>query len=106
MNPMALNSNTYEIGASTSNAVATLVQGDINTSRWIIYNGATTNAFVVGGVTSPTAVFPTSATAPLAGKVIAPGSTQTFAKDSKHAFLAVILESGTGSVFVSVGTGD
>ncbi len=106
MTPMNINASTYQIDATTSSAAATLIEQDVNSTRVIVYNGASTNAFIVSGASSPTAVFPTSATAPLTGVVVAAGSTQTYFKDPKHKYIAVILESGTGSVFLSIGQGE
>jgi hypothetical protein len=104
---MNLNTGTYTIAIDNTNKTATLIPQDINTTSVVLYNASTNPVFVVSGVTAPTAVFPTSATAPLAGKVIAPGTTTTFTKDAKHGFISAIqLASGTGNLYISVGAGE
>jgi len=85
-----LNTNTYTIAVDNTSKSATLTPTDTEQSIVIIYNGSTTAAFVVSGVTAPTAVFPTSATVPLAGKVIAPGATVTFTKQTTHGFFSTL----------------
>lgn len=104
--PVALNSNVYTVAASTSNASATLVVSDIGSPRLIVYNDADAPAFVVSGETAPTAVFPTSATAPLGGSVVSSKSTQAFTLNTRHKFVSVILSTGTGNVYLKVGTGE
>lgn len=107
MDIMRLNSNTYTIAVDNTNKTATLTAPDINTTSCVIYNGSTNAAFVVSGETAPTAVFPTSATVPIQGKVIAPGATVLFSKGVKHGFISAIqATSGTGSLYISVGSGE
>lgn len=102
-----LNTNTYTIAVDASSKSATLTPTDKAANSLIIYNGSTTAAFVVSGETAPTAVFPTSATVPLQGKVIAPGATVSFTKVTTHGFVSAIQASaGTGSLYISVGVGD
>lgn len=104
--PMNLNSNTYAVSASTTSAAATLKNEDWPLPRVVVFNNSDQAAFVVSGDTSPTAVYPTSASVPVTGKVIAAGSTQTFYKQSGHKYIACILKSGTGEVIISCGTGE
>lgn len=107
MDVMNLNTNTYVIAIDNTNKSATLTSPDINTTSLVIYNGSTNPVFVVSGKTAPTAVFPTSASVPLQGKVIAPGVTTTFTKDPYHGFISAIQASaGTGSLYISVGSGE
>ncbi len=102
-----LNTNTYTIAVDASSKSATLTPTDKAANSLIIYNGSTTAAFVVSGETAPTAVFPTSATVPLQGKVIAPGATVSFTKVTTHGFVSAIQASaGTGSLYISVGAGE
>ncbi len=102
-----INTNTYVIAVDASSKSATLTPTDRATNTLIIYNASTTAAFVVSGVTAPTAVFPTSATVPLQGKVIAPGATVSFTKNTDHGFISAIQAvAGTGSLYISVGAGE
>lgn len=108
MSAMNLNTNTYVIAIDNTSKSATLVEPDTNSSSLILYNGSDKSVFVVSGATSaPTAVFPTSATAPLAGKVIGPGATVLYTKPANHKYLAAIqATSGTGSLYISIGAGE
>lgn len=107
MDIMNLNTNTYVIAIDNTNKTATLTAPDINTTSCVIYNGSTNPVFVVSGVTAPTAVFPTSATVPIQGKVIAPGATVSFTKRSREGFFSAIQgTSGTGNLYISVGSGE
>lgn len=102
-----LNTNTYVIDIDNTNKSATLIPQDINQSVLIIYNGSTNSVFVVSGKTAPTAVFPTSATDPLQGKVIPPGAVVSFTKNTDHGFISAIqATSGTGNLYISVGAGE
>lgn len=106
---MNLNTNTYVIAIDNTSKSATLYGDDINQSSLIIYNGSTNPVFVISGGPSaaPTAVFPTSSTVPLAGKIIAPGATVTFTKNPNDKFISAIqATSGTGSLYISVGAGE
>lgn len=104
-----LNTNTYVIGISNLSASATLTPLDANQSSVVLYNGSTTAVFVVSGnaASAPTAVYPTSATVPLAGKVIGPGVTTTFTKNAGDRFISAIqATSGTGNLYIAPGTGE
>lgn len=60
-----------------------------------------------GGAAAPTAVFPTSATVPVKGKVIPPGAKETYALDEQQEFISAIqAEAGTGNLYISIGEGD
>jgi hypothetical protein len=107
MSIMNVNTNTYVIAVDNTNKSATLTPQDTNQSKLIIYNGSTTAAFVVSGKTAPTAVFPTSATVPLQGKVVGPGAIVTFSKNTDHGFISAIqATSGTGNLYISPGSGE
>ena len=105
-NPMNINSNCYLIEATTTSAAATLTQSDVNQTRVIVRNDGTTDAFIVSGVTSPTAVFPDSATAPRIGSVVGGGETQVFLKAPTHGFIAAIMASGTANITLKIGSGE
>lgn len=106
MDIMNLNSNTYTIAIDNTSKSATLIPQDTNCTSLVIYNGSDKAVFVVSGVTAPTAVFPTSATVPLQGKVIGPGVTTTFSKNQYHGFISAIQAvAGTGSLYIAVGSG-
>ena len=102
-----LNSNTYALSVTSTSGAITLTNADAQSntmSRWIVYNDGDVSVFVVSGLSSaPTAVFPTSATVPVAGKVIGPGVTVSFDRDKDHKYLAAITASGTASIYVSAG---
>jgi len=107
MDIMNINTNTYTIAIDATSKSATLTQPDINTNSLVMYNASTNPVFVVSGVTAPTAVFPTSATVPVQGKVIAPGATVTFTKNPLHGFISAIQASaGVGNLYISPGSGE
>lgn len=105
--PMPLNSNTYVIAIDNTSKSATLLATDLVYPSLVIYNGSDKAVFVVTGLTSaPTAVFPTSATVPKVGQVVAPGATVTFGKNPLDQYVAAIqATSGTGNLYISVGPG-
>lgn len=108
-NPMANNTNTYVIAIDNTSKAATFVSTDYPMTGMILFNGSTNPVFVTlgSGDVAPTAVFPTSASAPLKGKVIAPGATITFSKTAQDKFLSAIQASaGTGDLYISLGTGE
>lgn len=107
-NPMPLMSPVYVISdLTTTSQQATLSDAHVNTSRVIVDNSlGTTPCFVISGTSSQTAVYPTSATVPLLGQVVAAGSVQTYNKDSTHKYIAAIRESGTADVVITVGSGE
>lgn len=107
MTVMDLNSNCYVVAVDNTSKAATLTAADILQTSWVIYNNSTLPVFVVSGVTQPTAVFPTSASVPVAGKVIGAGMMATFKKSNNHAFISAIqLAAGTGNLYISPGSGD
>jgi hypothetical protein len=106
MSIMNLNANTYEATVGTSSVGFTLTYEDTPSAYIIIHNSGTTPVFVLSGLTAPTAVFPTSATAPLDGAIIGAGSTQTYYKNLTHGFLAAIRGSGSGDIYITVGSGE
>lgn len=107
MSIMNLNTNTYVIAIDNTSKTATLTPNDANQSSLILSNGSTTAVFVVSGKTAPTAVFPTSATVPLQGKVILPGAIVTMSKNIGDGFISAIQASaGTGNLYISPGSGE
>ena len=107
-NPASVNSNCYVIAVDNTSKSATFVEMDINKPHLIMYNGSTQPVFVTLGKTSaPTAVFPTSATAPVQGTVIPPGAMATFSKTTTDKYISAIQgTSGTGSLYINVTSGE
>lgn len=105
--PISLLSDQYVLSnLTTSSAQVTLDPTDINTSFVIIDNTmGTTPVFVTSGATSTTTVFPTSATVGSQGKIVGPGTVQTYTKNPSHQFIAAIRQSGTADLYITVGTG-
>jgi len=105
---MNLNTNTYTIAIDATSKSATLNPQDANQSSLIISNNSTTAVFVVTGKdAAPTAVFPTSATAPLPGKVILAGAIVTLTKNIGDNYVSAIQASaGTGNLYISPGAGE
>lgn len=105
---MNLNTNTYVIAIDNTSKSATLTPQDANQSSLIITNGSTKAVFVVSGKgAAPTAVFPTSATVPLGGKVVLAGAIVTLTKNIGDNFISAIqAEAGTGSLYISPGSGE
>lgn len=107
MDAMNLNTDTYVLPGASSSSSITLTPEDRLCTSLVIYNAGTVAVFLVSGTGSaPTAVFPTSATVPLQGKVIGPGVTATFTKRAGHEFISGITASGTASTYIAVGTGE
>lgn len=110
MSAQLLNSNTYFLTASTSSAPITLTDDDANSStltNFIIQNTGLVPVFCVSGLSSaPTAVYPTSDSTPVAGKVVPAGAIVTYKRSTGHKYLSIISESSTAKVAVSVGYGD
>lgn len=108
-NPAVINEPVYVISdlTSTSQEIA-IEQGNFGKySRVIIDNTlATTPAFVVTGKASTTAVYPTSASASIMGKVIGAGTVQTFRIGTDVTNIAAIRESGTADLVVMLTTGE
>lgn len=106
--PMNLNSNTYVIAIDNTSKKATLTANDYDSPNILAYNGSDKAVFVfISSSSSDSAVFPTSATAPLAGKVIGPGAIMTFGKNPQQAYIyAIQASAGTGNLYLSVGPGE
>ena len=104
----ALNSDTYVLGLSTASASITFNKqygsGEIYA---IIYNGSDKDAFFVAGETQPTAVFPTSATVPVKGKVVPAGAIVTYKLPLNTQYMSGIHGSsgGTGNAHIAIGGG-
>lgn len=104
---MNMNTNTYTLSASTSSSAVTLLDQDANQTSVVAKNTGSVPVFIVSGKTSaPTAVFPTSATVPVQGKVIGAGNTETYTKNATDNFISGITASGTASVYISPGAGE
>lgn len=107
MIPMNINTNTYVIAIDNTSKAATLTPSDAGQSSVVLYNGSDKAVFVKSSAASATLVFPTSATVPLSGKVVAPGATVTFTKNPDDKYInAIQASSGTGSLYISVGSGE
>lgn len=90
----------FAISATTSSSSVTFSQIGINNTEVYIFNSGTTNAFAVWGVGAQTAT--STGTGSI---VLPPGSVQVFNK--QHAdTIAVIMGSGTGTIYVMSGQGN
>ncbi len=106
--PMSISSEVYFLNAlANTSAAVTLTAASINNSNVLVYNKGTTDVFVTSGITSPTAVYPSSATVPVLGQVIPPGQEMTYTKPIGHIYIAGIRpDATTGSVVITVGEGE
>lgn len=101
-----INEDIYEIAPSDSSSSISLTKSYGPNAKAIFYNGSDQDVFVVSGVTAPTAVFPTSESTPVKGKIIPAGSVMTFKLPQDDLFISCIQASaGTGSLFVGIGEG-
>lgn len=103
--PAALNSPQYVITSLTTSSssvtIEELYRGRF--SRAIIDNTTgTTSMFAVSGVTNPTAVFPSSATAASIGTVVPAGTSMELLLDPTHNFIACIRSSGTATIHIKL----
>lgn len=105
---MNLNTGTYYLSGSSTSGSVTLTDDDTLLSSIIVYNAGSHDIFLVSGTTSaPTAVFPTSATAPLKGKVVGAGAIVTLTKNIGDRYIAGICSStNTTDVYISPGSGE
>lgn len=104
---MNLNIPTYALSATASSSAITLMDTDINNTAVNVYNAGSVPVFLVSGATSaPTAVFPTSATVPIAGTIIAPGAIETLSKNTTDKYISGITASGSASVYIQCGAGE
>lgn len=105
----SLNSDTYVFTPSDSSGGVQFDKSYGNAViHTIIYNGSTKDVFMINGIDSqPTAVFPTSASSPLRGKVIPPGAIVSYKIAPQTRYVSGIhaVAGGTGNVYVSVGAG-
>lgn len=107
MTAMNLNIPTYTLSATTSTSAVTLLDTDVNNSSVNVCNAGAVPVFLVSGATSaPTAVFPTSATVPINGTVVAAGAIVTLSKNTTHKYISGITASGTASVYIQCGAGE
>lgn len=107
MTAMNINTNTYVIAIDNTSKAATLIPQDALLSNVQIYNDSDKPVFIVSGgaAAAPTAVYPTSATAPLAGKVCGSKAILEYSKNSGDTFISAIQAvSGTGNLYISAGT--
>lgn len=106
MSAMNVNASTYVVSVSTSSVAATLTDGDAMLGNVVIYNAGSSEVFITSAPSSATAVFPTSASVPLYGVVLAGGATATYTKSQGHKSIAMIRSTGTGNVYISAGFGE
>ena len=90
---------TATIAASTTSANVALAGGETA----IVYNASAMPAFLAFGMACVTAAVPTGA-AITNGLVVPPGQQMQF-KVGAATWAAAILASGTGSVYITTGTG-
>ena len=101
-----INSDTYVIAVDNTSKSATLVADYGPTANVICYNGSDQAVFITSGITAPTAVFPTSASVPVKGQIIAPWATMTYELSQGHrAISAIQAVAGTGSLYITAGEG-
>lgn len=106
MDEQNLNTGTYIITPTNSNLTVTLSQAAGLNSKAIIKNDSDKAVFCVAAKDSvPTAVFPTSSSVPIAGKVILPGATETYSLNEGDKYISVIQKTsgGVGDMYISVG---
>jgi Na+/H+ antiporter NhaB len=106
-----LNDNTYVQTVATSSVNIALNAADIALQiakpYVVIVNNGTNPVFAVAGIGSaPTAVYPTSSSVPLRGKVISGGSTVTYKISPATTHISFIAEAGSNKVAVSYGSGE
>lgn len=106
MSIMNINSPTYTLSATTSSSAVTLTDPDVLCESIIVSVVGSGNVFIVSGVAQPTAVFPTSATAPLNGQVVPAGVTMTLTKNVGDKFISGITDASTAKVYIAVGSGE
>jgi len=108
-NPAGLLTPQYVISdvtnASQQVTIETQYRGKC--SRVIIDNTlGTTPVFITSGVTTQTAVYPTSASAASLGSIVGTGTVQCYNFNPDHIYIAAIRESGTADVGVKLATGE
>lgn len=107
MTAMNLNIPTYTLSATSTSSAVTLVETDINNTAVNVFNAGSVPVFLVTGATSaPTAVFPTSASVPINGTVIAAGAIETLSKNTTHKYISGITATGTSTVYIQCGAGE
>lgn len=103
------NANTYAVNASASSVSVTFTPEDKDEIFGLAYNSSQYPAFMVlGNNVAATAVFPTSATVPVAGTIIPAGGVASFTKTNAHGFVSVICSSADAGkyVYIQVGAGE
>lgn len=107
MTAMNLNIPTYTLSATSTSSAITLQDTDVNNSSVNVYNAGSVPALIVSGmIAAPTAVFPTSPTAPAIGTVIAPGAIETLSKNTTHKYIAGITATGSATLYIQCGAGE
>ena len=104
-----INGAQYVLPAlSTTSAAVTIEDKYRGRGRVFVDNSVgTVAAFVVCGATSPTAVFPTSATVAVEGFVIGPGDQRSFALPRNAIYVAGIRASATAAdLYINITTGE
>ena len=98
------NANVYTIAIDNTSKAATFLPMDKDKQIMRLVNLSDKAVFVVTGeAAAPTAVFPTSATAPLKGTVLQAGEAVEVQKPTQHGYAAAIqLAAGTGNLYISL----
>lgn len=98
-----VNSPTYTASVALTSTAVTLQPLDATQIYMEFYNSGATPIFAVSGTgAAPTAVFPTSATVPIMGTVIAPTRTVVYEKPANHEFISFISNAaGPSVIYVS-----
>lgn len=104
-----LNDNTYFQTVATSSVNVALVTADRQIAQpvAVITNTGSNPVFAVGSSigSAATAVYPTSSTVPVAGKIIAAGSTASYELAPGTSHISFIAKTGSNEVGVSIGSG-
>lgn len=105
----SINDGTYfqTVATSSVNIALTAADRAINQPVAVITNTGANPVFAVGSSTgsAATAVYPTSSTVPVAGKIIAAGSTVSYELPPGTSHISFIAKTGSNEVGVSIGSG-
>lgn len=103
-----VNSAQYVLASlSNTSASVTIEPKYYGRTRLIVDNTeGTVSAFVTAGITQPTAVFPTSATAALDGSVVPAGKCYSFAISPTARYISGIRSSASAAnLYIALATG-
>jgi len=101
-----INTDTYVIAVDNTSKNAAMAHDYGPATKAIFTNLSNQAVFITSGHTAPTAVFPTSSTVPLKGKVIPASTVMTYDLPQGDMFISAIqLTSGTGNLYISIGEG-